>query len=250
MTANEMASELELKLDRSSSFGSPGYEDFELTSVLTKAEMFYVKKFISGKNNRNQESIEETEVRGQGLSGLIKRSNSLPVSTDQTNVLKNGTYYDLPDDFMLTLSETVITDVKICGKEEFVESGVTVVKHDSISRWLNNKYKKPFCFNYGEAKTWRLYYSREVDGSDINLPATNKRHQLLTDGNFGIKDYIITYLQMPKGIVVDNVNPNNQVNSVLDPSTHLTIIDIAADLMMDRVKEQKAQSIEGIKDIE
>ena len=46
MTANEMADSLELKLDRSSSFGSPGYEDFELSSVLTEAQQLYVKKFM------------------------------------------------------------------------------------------------------------------------------------------------------------------------------------------------------------
>ena len=46
MTANEMADALELKLDRSDSFGSPGYEDFELSSVLTEAEQLYVKKYF------------------------------------------------------------------------------------------------------------------------------------------------------------------------------------------------------------
>jgi hypothetical protein len=50
MTANEMATELELELDRSSSLGSPGYEDFDLTSVLSKAEWFFVKKFIDKKH--------------------------------------------------------------------------------------------------------------------------------------------------------------------------------------------------------
>ena len=51
MTANQMADELELKLDRSSSYASPGYEDFELSSVLTEAQTLYVKKYYDELNN-------------------------------------------------------------------------------------------------------------------------------------------------------------------------------------------------------
>ena len=46
LTANEMAAELEEKLDRANSFGSPGYEDEDLSSVLTEAQHLYVKKFL------------------------------------------------------------------------------------------------------------------------------------------------------------------------------------------------------------
>ena len=52
MTANEMADELELRLDRIDSFGSPGYEDFDLTSALTEAQLLYIKQFVSELNNR------------------------------------------------------------------------------------------------------------------------------------------------------------------------------------------------------
>lgn len=248
MTANEMAIELEIELDRSSSFGSPGYEDFELSSVLTKAVNFFVKKFIDKKNNRKLESFEETEIRGQGLSALIKRGVSLPPSSDQTGTITNGAYYDLPNDFMYTIEERVITNKNSCKGGEKIEAGVRVVPHNNVFRWKNNKYKKPYCFDYGDALVWRLYYSREVDGS-VN-PATNKRHELVTDGTFNIDEYSITYLRNPPEIVVDRDTPSNQVNCILDKSTHLTIVGIAVDLMMERVKEQKIQNIEGIKDLE
>ena len=60
MTANEMASELELRLDRSDSFGSPGYEDFDVSSVLTAAQWLYIKKFYYEQNNRKRQGFEET----------------------------------------------------------------------------------------------------------------------------------------------------------------------------------------------
>ena len=105
MTANEMANELELRLDRSDSFGSPGYEDFDLTSVLTEGQWLYIKKFASELNNRKNQGFEETEVRNQGLSALIKAGLTLSVSASQVGVLDNWVIYDLQDDIMFTIYE-------------------------------------------------------------------------------------------------------------------------------------------------
>jgi hypothetical protein len=100
MTANQMADMLEEKLDRADSFGSPGYEDFDLTSVLTEAQDLYVKKFFDEMNNRKQKGFEETEIRNQGLSALVKDGDNLTVSADQVGVIVNnnvtGKFYDLP----------------------------------------------------------------------------------------------------------------------------------------------------------
>ena len=87
MTANEMADELELRLDRADSLGSPGYEDFDLSSVLTEAQLLYIKQFVSELNNRKGQGFEETEVRNQGLSALIKQGANLTVSADQTRIV-------------------------------------------------------------------------------------------------------------------------------------------------------------------
>jgi len=251
MTANEMADELEKKLDRSSSFGSPGYEDFELSSVLTEAERLYIKKYIDKKNNRKGESLEETEIRNQGLSALIKKSAVLSVSANQADTFTNGTFYDLPEDFMYTIHEESTIDKIKCNTESTnIEAEVVTIAHDEISRLKNNKYKKPFYEIYGDAKVWRLVYSREDDGFDPVTSASVKRHQLVTDGTFNIVDYIISYLQNPKGIIVDRTTVSNSRNCILDESTHTTIIDIATSLMMERVKEQELVNIESFKDLE
>ena len=63
MTANEMANLLDEKVDRVSSFGSPGYEDFDYTSVLSEAQQLYVKKFFDEVNNRKGKGFEEIEIR-------------------------------------------------------------------------------------------------------------------------------------------------------------------------------------------
>ena len=71
MTANEMANLLDEKVDRVSSFGSPGYEDFDYTSVLSEAQQLYVKKFFDEVNNRKGKGFEEIEIRNQGLAALV-----------------------------------------------------------------------------------------------------------------------------------------------------------------------------------
>lgn len=253
MDANKMADQLEEKLDRVTSYGSPGYEDFELSSVLTEAMHLYIKKFFDRKNNRKAESFEETEVRNQGLSALIKRGAGLPASTSQVGRLEGGTFYDLPEDFMYTIYERATTDVLQCGtvgKTVYVKADIKVMSHQEIERFRNNKYKKPYAKDYGDGLVWRLGFERENDGY-VDLSAqTNKRHQLVTDGTFQITDYSISYVRYPDEIIVDRDTPTNQRNCILDESTHNVIIDIATDLMMSRVKEQKVPNIEGFEDLE
>lgn len=251
MTANEMADELELKADRNAAFGSPGYEDTDITSVLTEAEWLYVKKFGDSKNNRKGESLDETEVRSQGLSALIKQSAALTASSNQTGVFTNGTFFDLPSDFMYTIREDVTIDKTLCNDAETnIEADVYPVPHDKMKKWESNKYHKPYYESYGDAKVWRSVYSREVDGDDPAAAATAKRHEIITDGTFTVSEYKMRYLRMPKGITVDRTTVANQRNSILDESTHPVIIDIALSLLLERVKEQELHNIESLKDLE
>ena len=250
MTANEMADELELRLDRIDSFGSPGYEDFDLTSALTEAQLLYIKQFVSELNNRKGQGLEETEIRNQGLSALIKQGANLTVSADQIGTLDNGKFFDLPADFMYTIYEEAIIDKQQCGTTNFIKAWINVVAHDEIWQYLYNKYKKPYYKDYGWARIWRLGYQRQVDGSNPAAAATPKRHQLVTDGTFNVTSYTMNYLLFPSDITVNRTTPANSRNCILDESTHTVIIDMAKNLMLQRVKEQTVQNIVSAKDLE
>jgi hypothetical protein len=254
MTANEMANELELKLDRSDSFGSPGYEDFELSSVLSEATNFYVKKFYDEVNNRKGKGFEEIEIRNQGLAALIKDVASLPASASQVGVISNsllqGKFFDLPTDHMYTIFEECTIDKTECSTTYPIYAYILTVAHNEIQRFNWSKYKKPFYQSYGDSRVWRIEYSRQVSGVIPSQAATAKRHEILTDGTFNIAAYHMRYLKNPSNIVVDRDTPANQRNCELDESTHRVIIDIATDLMMQRVKEQKVQTVEPFKDLE
>ena len=252
MDANSMANELDQQVDRATSFGSPGYEDADYSSVLTDAMNVYIKQFIDKKNNRKRESLEETEVRSQGLSALIKRGTDLTVSTDQVGTFTNGTFYDLPSDFMYCLHEEGTINKELCNsvRKDKIPTTFNVIAHDEVSRLEKNKYKKPYYKTYGEAMTWRLVFSRENDGQTDTTAQTAKRHQLVTDGTYSVETYSINYLRFPPEIKVDRATPSNQLNCVLDDSTHLPIIDIAKSLLLERVKENELANTASSKDLE
>lgn len=254
MTANQMADELELKLDRSDSFGSPGYEDFELSSVLTEAEHLYVKKFYDELNNRKGKGFEEIEIRNQGLAALVQDAASCPVSASQVGVLATnnviGKFFDLPTNHMYTIFEQCTIDKNLCGTTTPMKAYVITIAHSEIQRFDWSKYKRPYYSTTGDARVWRSEFSRTVSGINPNTTATAKRHELFTDGTFNIVDYNMRYLKNPEAIVVDRDVPGNQKNCEFDESTHRVIIDMATDLMMQRVKEQKVQIIEPLKDLE
>lgn len=249
-----MANELEQKLDRADSFGSPGYEDFDLSSVLSEAQVVFVKKYIDELNNRKSKGFEEIEIRNQGLAALVKDAASCPPSSSQVGTIQDSTivgkFFDLPLDFMYTIFEECTINKTECGTSLPIYAYVVPIAHNEILRYNTSKYKKPFYNPGGTARVWRLQYSREVSGILPNTTATAKRHELFTDGTFDIVTYHVRYLKNPLNIVVDRTTPTNQRNCELDDSTHRVIIDIATDLMLQRVKEQKVQTIESLRDLE
>lgn len=254
MTANQMANEVERILDRSDSFGSPGYEDFELSSVLTMAEVLYIKKYYDEINNRKGKGFQEIEIRDQGLGALIVDAPSLTPSASQVGTIVNanvvGKFFDLPTDHMYTIYEECTLDKIECGTNIPIYAYVVQLAHNEMQRYNWSKYKRPFYKSYGDARVWRSEYKRNVSGINPSAPATAKRHELFTDGTFNITQYHMRYLKNPDAIVVDRTTPANQRNAELDESTHLVIVQMAADLMMERTKDQKLQIIEPLKELE
>ena len=228
MIANEMADKLEFLLDRANAFGSPGYTDVELSSILSTAQVHYTKRFFTYKGNALQTGFEETEARGQGLSALIQDSGALTTSADQAGVLPNGIFFDLPEDFMFTIYELAQIDKPNCIEDS--EAEVRVVSHDEYSKFKSNPYKRPTADNLG-ASVFRMYFNANAEGL--------KRHEVLTDGTFTISSYRMRYLKNPVDILVNRAAPDDQINCELDDFTHEVIVTLARDLMLETVKEQK-----------
>jgi len=235
MTANEMRVSLETTLDRKA-FASPGYEDIEISEVLNLAFLKYLKMYFDEQNPKGK-GFEAIEHRGQAFSALIKYSNSLSISANQTGVKPDGVFYDLPSDFMWTIQEDIFITSAQCSLVAS-KADVSVITHDEYNRFLDNSYKRPGV-RLGKAFVWRMYAPREVQFYNPTITATPKRHQIIKSSDMTITGYKVSYLIYPPEIVVDTDIPTNQRHCILDESSHDTIVNIAADLMLEATYRQR-----------
>lgn len=229
MTANEMADELEVLFNKVTNNDAPGYEDTELSTVLTKAQERFVFQTYAG-TNKLREAFEETEKRRKDLNELISNSELTTGSSNQTGALPNGTLYDMPTDFMYAVSE----QVTISSSDECINGARIKVKpitHDLYAENIDNPFKQP-----SEELVWRLDYSRVTASTDP------KRHELITDGSYTISKYHVRYLRQPPNIVVDRTTTANQVNCILNETTHRRIIDIAVELLLEITVDGRLQT--------
>jgi hypothetical protein len=238
MTANQMWENVLVTYDALYSQSAPGFVDPEASILLTKAQWYYILQRLNPKSNRNMEGFEETEIRIQGLSALIKDSQDavppiieLP-QQDQTGVLPEEKLWALPVDFMITIYEGCTT-VPQCGTTSTYNRIMTIpISHDEYNLNYNNPYKKPYT-DGKEGIVWRLEHGKKTVNN-----VERKIHGLITDGSFNVTNYYMRYVKNPSDIVVNLNNPASQVNCELDSLTHQGICDIAVKLLSAAVREQ------------
>ena len=184
MTNQEMEQEFLILYDKITNFDAPGYTSLEISVFLTKAQERVVLSHIRSLGNKYQEGFEESEIRRKELSELVRGVTITVPATDQTNSLPNGSFYDLPADFLFAISEEVTT----ASAEECKDGVRLMVKpttHDELAINLKNPFKKPSISRY----VWRLDYS-------------GTKHELITDASFSVAEYHLRYLKTLTPIVV------------------------------------------------
>jgi hypothetical protein len=212
MTSLEMQQEFLILYDKVTNFDAPGYEPIEISIFLTKAQERVVLSLYSPLVNRVREGFEETEARRKDLQELVKGVTLSTPSIDQSNALPNGVFYNLPADFLYSVSEEVtITSNDTCLNNTRLR--VKPITHDFYSINISNPWKKPSTEN----ATWRLDYS-------------NGKHELITDGTYTISSYHLRYIKRLRPIIigsdiVDGVA--GPTNCELNPIIHKRIVDEA-----------------------
>jgi len=227
MTANEMKYNLLLFYDKLFEYGSPSYDDRQISAILTKAQMRVFKKRYMPTENKYGQGFESTEERRTDLEQFIK-NDSPSEASDQTGAHPNGVFYDMPTDFLYAVEESLITTASTPN-----EITVIPVRHDEYRANINNPYKKPYA-----NLAWRMDYSREThaDGTDS---ATPKRTEIIVDASTTISSYRVRYLQSPPDIVCDEIVPANQKHCILDSTLHDEIVDEAVQIVVAATMPQK-----------
>ena len=250
MLANEMRNLFVLQYEKINANDAPGLQDGEISLFLTKAQQELAYKIIRRVANPIKEGLEETELRKQGLANLIEDSDD-PNSSGVTLLpaspanFPNGRFWQLPDNFWFTITDSAYTDVVDCTTDlPNLEAFVKVVTHNELKNNKYNPYRKPL-LEGDQCFVWRIEYEREDTGYDM-LNATTQdisppRHELITDGTFNVTTYKIRYIRYPRPIVVDRTTPANQKNSELNPMLHEAIVEQAVQLAGIALREQLPQ---------
>jgi len=228
MTANELAESVLTKYDSLYSLTAPGFDDVRLSIILTYAQFRYVNSILFRETNLKQQSFDETEIRKQGLAALIKDGDEAvdppSISSSQVGTQFNGTFWELPDDFWIAILEQGLVNIPDCRDktlQTYTRIPIEATNHNKINR-MPYTYNSPYCEGGYEGLILRLTHS----------PINNKKiHELITDGTFNITKYYLRYLKIPRNIVVDFTDPNNQVNPELSEGTHESISDLAVKIM-------------------
>lgn len=213
MTAIEMRDLFLILYDKVTNLAAPGYEDQEIEGFLNKAQLQFVKQRYHSRGNKYQEGVESTEKRRKDLSELTRNAELLggvSNSSDQTGVLPNGEFFDLPDSFLYTLMEEVtINHDDECYNGNRIK--VKPITHDEYNAYISNPWKKP-----DETTAWRLDFSSDPTG------AQEIRHEIVVGDNISVDRYYVRYIKNPSLISVVN-----GIDSEINESVHEEIVDIA-----------------------
>lgn len=218
MTALQMRDEFLVGYDKVASFAAPGFTNEEISLFLSEAQEQFVKNRYHGKGNKYQEGFEETEKRRKDLSGVTRQTTGV-VSTDQTDLLSlNGTLYELPEDFWITVAEWVETSDD-CGPNKSIVPKTL----DQFFADKQNPFKKPV-----KDEIWR------VEGTPLNGAV---RHELVTDGSYNINAYKLRYIKTLTDIDIDA-----NITSELHPMVHREIVKLAVTIALENQQEPRSQS--------
>ena len=164
-------------------------------------------------------------------------SDAMHPSTEQDGIHPNGVFFDMPDNYLYAIEESLITTASTPN-----EIKVLPVEHDYYRPNLKNPYKKPFA-----SLAWRMDYSRfdyGEDGDDALTGQTSKRNEVIVEGTTpvtSILSYRVRYLRIPPDIVCDEFVTSNQRHCILDESLHDEIVDEAVKIAIATTTQESYQ---------
>ncbi len=251
MTANQMKYQGLVLYDKLAGFGAPGYNDQEWSKLFTISQENFVKSHYTPKGNKYQQGFENSEKRRKDLGECLRYDENTIISTSQVGVHMNGTYYDLPHDFWLAVEEEIESNIDETTCTIIPPSGYSMVvrplwrrmkirpiTYDEYNAQIKNPFKNPY-----DKLVWRMDFSRE------QVNTNPKRHELITDGTYLIKKYLVWYIKKLSDIVVDETTPVNQVNCELDETTHSEIVAEAVRIAtgITNLEEYQVKTVEQLK---
>lgn len=185
----------------------------------------FIKTRYSGVNFKRK-GFEQDQKRIDDLRTLINKKNySFSVYPEEYTVT-------LPADYMFTLGETaIIFSYNPCwavgpsGQPRTKNTDVLEATVENIDKQMQNSLSE-YRLHGTSARPLRLFQGNEI--------------HLFTDGNYNIKNYVLTYLRTPKKISLTDA-PFEEYTD-LPVSTHNEIVKLAVELYLENKANPRYQS--------
>lgn len=204
--------------------------DDSLNKPATDDSLFWlnqaVGKFVKLRFNGDpvhHTGYEQTEKRREDLIRLVNTEDLNSPTVNKSHVNYNEYTYKYPKDYLYVLSENVIISDNNGGHK--MDTCMFECTQDSFMYRINNSLTD-FHYRFHRARPLRIRY--------------NEGSKLLTDKNYKIDKYILTYLRKPKEITLDN--PHQEYEDFQDIIMH-EIIKIAAQMFLENKKDERYQTI-------
>lgn len=220
----ELQAAFELEIDQlDDNLTKPTTSDIEywLMAGLDK----FIKTRYSGINFK-QTGFEQDQKRIDDLRTLVTRKSY------QFTTYPEEYTVTLPDDYMFTVGETaVIFSYDYCwpvgpsGQPRTKNTDVLEATVENIDRQRQNTLSE-YRLHGRSARPLRLY-----EGNEIHL---------YTDGNYNIRNYILTYLRTPKKISLTDA-PFDEYTD-MPVATHNEIVKLAVELYLENKANPRYQS--------
>lgn len=175
---------VKLECDKTSALELPAYEPEEIDYWLNNSIRKFGKTRYGGMNVKST-SFEETQKRIDDLRTLIENVTVAAVSSTASDY-PNGYRWDLPSDYWFALAE----EANITVSATTTRVGIVECTIDEYRQRLDDPYSE-HKLHYTLAKPLRLFNGNTVE--------------LISDGNYTVDDYYLTYFKKPQEVDVANV---------------------------------------------
>lgn len=213
-------------------------EDRPFTSTeaeyfLNKAQEEIFEEFYSKREGRPDKKFEATEKLRRELNELIEFVD-ITVFDAATEVHTNGSFVNIPDDFLYSIEEECSVTYTDCNDDTQTKiMKVVPITFDEYLANVNNPFGKPH--HNEDGLIWRMDFNKGAAAS------TSKRHELITDGAVTLTHYYLRYLKRLTAMVIES-----GTDCVLDESLHEEIVNRAVRLaLMTLPIEKREPSKEG-----
>ncbi len=217
-------------LDRSGALDSADFEAEQIDFWLNQAQ----RQFVKDRYDPIGKGFERTEKRTADLEYIVARTSidAVDRTSDTTGSYKPNCFSaSLPDNHWLTVGEEVSISFSDChGVSSSLRTQVTQVTDDTYSPMIDNAFSEHVLDN-GRANPLRLRKQKEVE--------------LITDGNYDVTTYYLTYLREPVEISYDPSDPSSSVDCELADHTHDEIVRMAVRMTLASLSDTERYNLES-----